>query len=246
MSFSHGWETPIEDAWLLKAAVVEDRLQVVTDVVRSGSHAARVEVRPGDVVLNGERCEVKQMLDIHGNPIYENWNSGMQWIAFSVRLEPEWKSGNGIILQLYGPTDESNPPAVCMEVAHEFYLNLCSGDLDTPENRIWQRQYGFSNGRLSAGHWVDFVLKIKFAGDFTGEVEVWRRDEGETHFTRVLNLSGVPTLQYRSSIDGNWPREHFWNHGYYRTPATFTNVLWLDGLTRGTDFDAVVTGAWGA
>jgi hypothetical protein len=39
---------------------------------------------------------------------------------------------------------------------------------------------------------------------------------------------------------------HYWKHGLYRSKqAAITNVLWLDGLTRGDSFEAVVRGAFG-
>jgi hypothetical protein len=125
----------------------------------------------------------------------------------------------------------------------QFYIMLHSGDLDSPANSLQWEFYPFSNGNLSPGHWIDFVVRIKFASDFTGSVHVWRRDEGQADFTLVLSVDNVPTLQYRSSHGG--VGDHYWKHGFYRSEQdTITHVLWLDGLTRGNTFDGVVQAAF--
>ncbi len=221
------------------------RLEVVNDIVRSGSSAARFEVHPGDLVKNGERCEVITMRVTGNTYIIENEGSGTQWYAFSVRLGTDWTPPVwGICLQLHAPAVDLAPPAISVRMTDKFYLTLCSGDIDVAQNSIFQKDYAFSNGDLSLGNWVDFALKIKYAADFTGEVEVWRRDTPTGAFTRVLNLAGVPTLQYRSSLGG--VGDHGWSQGIYRYPSDFTSVVWMDCLTRATDFDSAVVGAFGS
>ena len=98
---------------------------------------------------------------------------------------------------------------------------------------------------LNPGKWVDLVIKIKFAKDFTGAVAVWRRDEGQANFKQVVSLENVPTLQYRSSQGPVCM--HYWKHGLYRSKQiSITNVLWLAGLTRGDSLADVVRASFGA
>jgi hypothetical protein len=242
ISYSYGWETDMSAAWGMVARVAPNRLQQVMDVVRSGRYSVRAEVRPGDLVLSGMRAEVLTMIGENNESIFENESSGTQYYALSVRLHEKWTPPTmGIFLQLHGPSHQPWPPVFSLQALDHFAVMLHSGNLDDI-NHLDRMKYPLSKWQLNIGHWVDFVVKIKFAKDFTGGVDVWRRDEGETSFVSVLSLADIPTLQY---ILPDGVQNHYWQHGLYHYPRTFPNALWLDCLTRGTGFDAVVTKAFG-
>ncbi len=250
VSFFENFEQP--GKWAGLQVVDVDRVQFVTSPVQYGAYAARIEIRPGDD-FGGERAEAYGMLDANGNRIDENEASGTQYYAFSVRLDPTWQPPEkqtsgckcewGIIFQLHGPDNLKTSPAFAIEATDTFGIDLHTGDLDSSSNSMKYKNYQFSNGSLNIGHWVSFVVKIKYAKDFTGSVDVWRRDEGQAQFAQVLSIVNVPTLQYRSS-QGE-VGAHYWKYGYYRSEqTTITNVLFLGGLARGTTFDNVVAAAF--
>ncbi len=248
VSFSSTWDDGqilAPGRWHVKQAVAAYSMQVVSDVVRAGSQALRVEVRPGDdpLGLGTERAEVAEMTNTDGSLLNESLSSGTQYYAFSVRLDPNWVSPGsfGLILQLHGPNNVKASPSFGLNATDRFWIQNDGGDLDsnTPHN------YQLSDSSLALGHWVDFVIKLKFAVDSTGEITVWRRDEGQTDFTQVLDVN-APTLQYRSSVSTNLGY-HYWKEGLYRAvqaPNGPTNILWLDGLTRASTFDAAVQNAF--
>jgi hypothetical protein len=254
ISFSGSWEHGLTGVgnWRYIYMMASDRFQRVTDPVREGQYAVRVEVQPGDDPCDesGERAEVGVMTDANDNRIDENESSGIQYYAFSVRLAPDWQPPEpdwdglwGIIFQLHGPDSLEASPSFSVQVLDQFYIMLHSGDLDSPANSLQWEFYPLSNGDLNPSHWTDFVIRIKFASDFTGSVHVWRRDEGQADFALVLSVDNVPTLQYKSSQGG--VSDHYWQHGFYRPKKnTITHVLWLDGLTRGNTFDGVVQTAF--
>jgi len=192
------------------------------------------------------------MTDADDYRIDENESSGTQYYAFSVRLAPDWQPPEpdwdglwGIVLQLHGPDSYMTSPSFCVQVLDQYYIMLHSGDLDSPEDSLQWEFYPLANTGLNRGYWVDLVVKIKLAQDFTGSVDVWRRNEGQASFTHVLSVDDVPTLQYKSSQGG--VGDHYWQHGFYRPEQdTITHVLWLDGLTRGDTFDDVVRAAFPA
>jgi hypothetical protein len=228
-----------------------DRIRRVTSPVGHGNYSIRVEVRPGDdpCECGGERAEVLIMSDAYGNPINENLSSGTQFYAFSVRFDSNWQPPEeyktdpwGIIFQLHGPDSLGESPSFAISATDRLGVELTSGDLDSP-SRSYRTDQQFSNSALNVGHWIDLVIKINFANDFSGSAEVWRRDEGNSQFTQVIALKNIPTLQYRSSQGG--VGDHYWKYGYYRSEqATITNVLFLGGLARGSTFDNVVTVAF--
>ncbi len=254
VSFSGDWEDGLigPGNWRTLQIVDGDRFQRVTAPVRQGQYAVRVEVRPGDdpIHSSGERAEALVMLNADGKRLNESVSSGTQYYAFSVRLDADWQmpeAGKGgswaIIFQLHGPDVIKASPAVAIRAHEQFELSLHSGDLDSRAKSLRWQSYPFSEGSLNRGQWVDLVLRIHFASDFTGAVQVWRRNEGEHDFREVLSLEDVPTLQYRSSKGA--VGAHYWKHGLYRSKqTTLTNVLWLDGLTRGDTFKDVVRAAF--
>ena len=241
VSFKGDWENGLTGTgnWRYIETMAANRFQLVTNPVRQGTYAARVEVRPGDDPINssGERSEVSHMTDSMDNSISEGESSGTQYFAFSVRLDSSWQDPVGgvdgpwaIVLQLHGPDVLGIPPAIAVSVQNGFNLFLHAGDLSNKAKYI-DGIFPFANSNLNLGGWVDLVMKVKFASDFTGAVTVWRRDEGQTSYSKMLGLEGVPTLQYKSSLGP--VGSHYWKHGLYRSEETaITNLLWLDGLTR--------------
>jgi hypothetical protein len=254
VTFSGDWEKGItgNGNWKYIQTVAADRFQRVTSPVRQGQYAARIEVRPGDdpISSSGERSEVLILSNAAGTAINENESSGTQFYAFSVRLDSAWKApaadANGawaIIFQLHGPDVLAASPSVAVSVQNRFSIDLNSGDLDSATKSLRWKSYPLASSGLNLGHWVDLVLQIKFAKDFTGSVTVWRRDEGQPDFVQALLLMNVPTLQYKSSLGG--VGSHYWKHGFYRSKqTTIINVLWLDGLTRGDTYDGVLQAAF--
>jgi hypothetical protein len=257
VSYSCGWETTIlgPGCWLGPQFVDPNRFQRVTNPVRKGNYSVRVEVQPGDDPINssGERAEVYIMREKSGSLLYENESSGIQFYGLSVLLPTDWKTSAGsgyydgywdLIFQLHGPDVLGTSPAFGLELNNDrFSVDMCVGDIARSVN-IYDN-YRLSDGSLNLGHWVDFVIKIKYAKDANGSVDVWRRNEGVTEFSHVLAVANTPTLQYSSNINGGAVGQHYWKTGFYRNSGTtIDNVLYLDGITRGSTFESVVADAF--
>lgn len=262
VTFLGGWDQGVivgPGAWNMGQWMAPDRFQLDTSRVRKGQYAVRVEVRPGDdpIQSGGERAEVSVMRDPANNLMWENENSGTQYYAISVYLPTDWRppsgsvDGNifGTFFQLHGPDANHTSPVFELGALDHFYLFTLVGDLDyrnVDESKCISKRYTLSDSSLNLGQWTDFVIRIQFAKTFTGSVDIWRRNEGQTNFYNVLSLSKVPTLQFKSSLNNGAVGNHYWKTGYYRSPETYTNVLWIDGPVRGDTFDAVVAAAFPA
>jgi hypothetical protein len=253
ISFYDNWEHGITapGGWKDQQIVADDRFQRVASTSEDGPYAARIEVRPGDINSSGERAEVVHMSDASGNPIDENESSGTQYYAFSIQLPTNWVppaddvNGRhwGICLQLHGPNKLGTSPSFAVEATDTFHIDVNGGNLDSPSESLMYQSYPFSDGSLNLGHWVDFVIKIKFAKDFTGSIDVWRANEDQTQFTQVLSVNKIPTLQYKSSLGG--VEDHYWKYGYYRANQTSViSILYLGPIARGTTFSGVVMTAF--
>jgi hypothetical protein len=240
VSFQGGWEDGVvtgPGSWYNKQAVGAYSLQIVSDVVRAGSKAMRVEVRPGDNPLNccfsSERAEVTIMTNPDGSDLQEGPSSGTQYYGFSVRLEPNFQFPLwSVVFQLHGPDYLDVFPLISVGLdSGGFYLDHYGGNVANT-TRLHR-----ALGPVTAGVWTDFILKITYATGATGEVMVWRRNEGEQNFTQVATLSDVPTLQY---IGSDPVGEHYWKTGYYRSKEDFTSVIWNDNVVRADTYEEVV------
>lgn len=227
--------------WKQLQAVAPDRITVISEGARQGRKAARFEVRSGDNPLDfcchkTERAEVLGIQDKNDNDVYENVDSGTQRYSFSVKFDESWQTivdnGDGawgIFLQLHGPDGpNATNPALAFSATDKIRLNMRTGDIPTSE----VVEHELADGSLNKGKWIDFMLIIKFAKDNSGFVKLQRRNEGESKFTPVLDVEGIPTLQYDSNVDNGAIGKHYWKHGLYRNQQKFTSVLYLDGLKR--------------
>jgi hypothetical protein len=240
-SFEGDWESGTVTGsgntnWLALNAVATDRFTLLNDGIRPGTYA-RVEVRSGDNPLacsyNSDRAEVYGMQNANSTPIFENLTSGTQRYSFSVKFDAGWQTitdqGNGawgIFLQLHGPN--ALPPALAFSATDQIRFNMFVGDVS--KSKVVANDLPI--GTLNTGHWIDFVLTTKFASDNTGFVNIMRRDEGETSFQEVLNLTNTPTLQFDPSENNGTVGDHYWMTGLYRSRQEFTNILYLDGMNR--------------
>lgn len=224
--------------WSNKQVMRSDSYKIVTDIVRTGNYAARVEVRPGDNPLSccagSERAEMHTLSKSDWTDMFETPASGTKYFGFSVRLAedfqvPEWS----VLFQLHGPDNLNTNPSVAIDLLGENFVFANRGGNITAQGSTNQH---YTISPIVRGQWVDFIVKIKFAGDSTGAVTIWQRVEGQTTFTQVLDLPTIATLQHAGGAIGN----HYWKFGYYRKAANFTNVLWNDGFVRADSFEEIL------
>lgn len=240
-SFMGDWESGTVTGqgntnWAMRQTVATDRFRLINDASRVGTYA-RVEVRPGDDPINAgtERSEVLGMQNADNSWLDENEDSGTQQYSFSVKFDSTWQApvntGQGawaVFLQLHGSDVYHTNPAISFNATDKISLGTRVGDLATSG----MKDYPLSNSSLNKGKWIDLILTIKFAKDNAGFINLLRRDEGQAIFTEVLNVTGIPTLQYSSLVDNGVVKDHYWKHGLYRNNSNFTSVLYLDGMTR--------------
>lgn len=261
VSFSCGWESGITGPglWLEQQVVSPDRMRRVTDVVRSGSHALRIEVRPGDAPLatmTSERAQALLPSDAGGKPIHEHADSGTKYIALSVRLDEAWTSpvadADGAVwatvCSLLGSDDPLTgapgaSPAFALEAANGRFSIVCNGGrFDASDPWRNEKPLTLTNGSLNPGRWVDFVFGITFSTT-SGGITVWRRDEGQTEFGEVLSYAGPTVIS--TSRSGPRGIDHYWKIGLHRPrQATLTSVLWTDAFVRADTFAAAVASAF--
>jgi hypothetical protein len=248
VSFNNGFEngliykdSGLANTWMHHFYNAGD-IVLETGIVRAGNNSIKVKVQPGSYsAVGGERSMVVYMTKPDGTNQTENENSGAVYVTVSVYLPLDWKVNLpqfGVVLQLHGPDSVwSVSPAFELDATDRFYIANTAGDYDVGFS---SKRIELSDNNLNLGHWTDFVVKI-IPSKTNGTIQVWRRNEGATTFTEVLNKTNIPTLQYQGN---NAVMDHYWTAGYYRHPDTTTNILYIDSIVRGTSFDAVVSAAF--
>jgi len=220
---------------------------------------AEIQVRPGDQVggWSGERAEVSTMQTLNASPLSVNTGSGHEFYGISVKLPADWQPPVGtavdpypwgIIFQLHGPDAVGTNPAFALCAENDFHINLQTGDVleggtrTRPKNAVRAQ---LSDGQLSKGKWVKFMIEVTWAADTRGYLAISRLDEGPSaQWTKVYEGKNMPTLQYAY---GQPVGDHYWKTGYYRNRGlTFTSKLLLGPAVRGTNFADVAKAAFGS
>ncbi len=223
-------------------AVSVDRVSTFSDPDGKSRRIARFTVRPGDVFQgsSGERAEI--VLDgwrstsrfrVHGD-------EGVEYYRISVKLDADWLSPEkdsrgqlwGTFFQLHGPNEYGSPPAVAFLADDSFALFVYGGNVN---QKLGGRRV-LTNSELKRGTWVDFVLAVKWAIDESGSVTLFRRDEGQESWEKVLDIKSVATLQYKGDPVIKY---HYWKAGFYRSSSSHENGLMLGPIIRARTFGEV-------
>ena len=209
-------------------------------------------------------------LDLNANETKYNRFSNLDYAGNNEHVQWDWILGNDIngVLSYNKSKQDSGFEDVVSSAQVVRKNNLRTTDTTHADIKVTDKKtgemkqqrknndhYKFTNGDLRKGHWVQFLLDAVWKTDATGMVKVYRRDEGESDFQKVLQLSGIPTLQTSQYIPTDLEHcpscapvniVHYWRVGYYRsTSPDQTNVLWLGPVVRGTTFDEVAKAAFG-
>jgi hypothetical protein len=261
ITFVTDWtHNPAAGGWQAEQVMDACRIEVDPNGFTTwhGAPAVRVEVDPGDDPLDlgegTERAEDLTMQDATGTAIVENESSGTQYFAFSYYFPTSWAgtelAGNGnswsIVLQLHGPDSLGFSPAFALSAASATVGGTETYGIGTNVGALTASccgpSYTPTNAAIALGKWTDFVMLMTFASTPTGHMTLWRRDEGQTAFTQVVDAANVATLQYAS---GQAVGDHYWKQGLYRGGVNRTDVYWLGPIARGATFAAVEQAAFG-
>lgn len=249
------WESGVrnpDDALLVKEEAAQ--FEVVGDdmpfSIRQGNYAARFTVRPGDQYSDksGERSEIELWSydrEQPGDEYYYGW---------STLFPQDWPEPArwGIILQWHAHTSIS-PPVGINATGNSLSVDYCSGNIDNAYPCEKDDKFLVLDN-LNKGKWNDFIIRIKFAPDETGLVQLWHRLEGESDFQLIFEKFNYPTLQWATDlgmieseyaidytvngVDG-YTTGTYLHHGFYRGAGDMTNTLYHDGFCRGTSLEAV-------
>jgi len=205
----------------------EERIQVVDSPTDQGSHAARFEVREGDVAAagsgNGNRAEVLARRKKPGS----SWPDGKgteRWYGWSTLFPDDYPVVDGwqTFVQWKNEGPGSSPLVMQVDEDRLYLQHRTDGGSST-------KLYKTS---LERGEWQHFVVHVKWHPDRNnGFVELWHNGE------KVLDRTRVSTM-YRDGSGNAVP--NYLKQGLYRSSGIDEDqVLYQDAMRVGTSYEEV-------
>lgn len=100
------------------------------------------------------------------------------------------------------------------------------------------KQYVVPPGSMTQGVWHEVIMHVHWASDSTGVIEVFHRELGQSSWTRTVNITGYPTVQF-DGLRGCCAADQLDKVGAYRAFSATPISVALANILDGTSFDAV-------
>lgn len=223
--------------------VQSDQINKRTSPVAQGTYCMEYKVRSGDqTAANQERAEgVYLASDEH---LIEGQT---RWYGFSAQFDSSWgvsstvPSNWGIYHQRHAGAAFTQAPIKfdATDGSGHFKLTLSMNTgLQSAGGNSWEyNQRSTLLSSPSTGVWYDHIVGILLDRTANGRVQVYLRNRSTSdRFTRVLNLTNVPTLVW-SVADG--VENSYLKRGLYRNANSFTNIVYDDVFCYGTSLNDV-------
>jgi hypothetical protein len=224
-------------------SIVRGTLSVQSEVAAQGEFGARFELP-----ASGEKtaCETlaKRQVGVGTDDYY----------GLMVRFPADWRepssAGWGLSLAQLNFQNIWGAPVSLHAHADHVALVMQSGRCNSVETS--KPGCTYSSGRngnvapmvavpapLALEEWHQLIVRVRWATDSSGVIEVWHRLQGEESWNKTVSLDGYPTVQWTEKerpvkIDGNSSDKI----GAYRGGADLPLTVWHDGFVRTTTFAA--------
>lgn len=210
-------------------------IQVVTQPVRKGRYAVRVELAPGDISASKERCELKvgdkQIERVRGR------HGSEMWYGWSLFVPAAYIDSPGSEFQILGQWHHrpiasapgarprvTGPPPLTLHLGVRDGKNVLHL-LGRPSPRAPRRTLG--SRAIRRGAWADLVFHIRWSTGKDGFVQAW--------------LDGQPFTQgkvYGPTL--YTPESNYLRLGLYRGKgSTAKNHVFYDEVRIGDSYQAV-------
>jgi hypothetical protein len=91
---------------------------------------------------------------------------------------------------------------------------------------------------LRLNRWHQLIVRVRWAADDSGSIDVWHRLKGERKWKRTARLRGYPTVQWSAHLAAESEMVTSDHVGAYRGGASFPLVVWNDAFCIASQFDA--------
>lgn len=196
--------------------------QIVSDVVREGAGALRLELHDTDVLrASGRRCEINM-------PTTSPINPDVVWYAFSHYLPANYISDAlpELHMQIADASGLTAPNVALWLWNNKWYVNRKWDTGSGPQEVLTE----ISNSTAELGGWVDWRIRYVPAIDGSGIIQVYRNG----------NLVFSHTGPNANAVSGTMVASRYANFGIYKwrwnTPGTYypnQRIAYYDAIMLG-------------
>lgn len=148
-----------------------DSLTVVPDPVRDGSWAGKSYLRSSDPdVSGGNRAE---FVDNTISPLHE-----VRWYGLSIYAGDDFtvpQGTDGVVFQFHQQASTGSP-VLAFRLIRNIWRITSNTDLDGPRRT-------FTTVPFESGVWTDWVVRVRWSEQATGELTIWKNDQLVFHET---------------------------------------------------------------
>jgi hypothetical protein len=184
-------------------------VQQTAEQVKAGSKAMRIEVRSTDASTSGAiRSEITQDAD----PLNQD-----RWYGFSVYLKDWADDEAGEHVFQWHPNTDTGSASMSLWTTGGTFTYVTNNTGGTSNNEYTDL------GPVLSNQWVDFVIRIRWATDTTGLLQVWMK--GNLVINRINVKTGAGTSYFKLGIN---------KFGWGNSPSTVTKrILYYDEVRIG-------------
>jgi hypothetical protein len=200
ITFQGNWETGDLAPWgSLQFEFDRPRgesFNVVSSPVREGRYSAQFAIRHGYSPFGWNES------------VEASWGASQgigteYYYGFSTLFPKGWVHpiGWGLFLQFYTarfPIFTGPSPIAFDAVGAQIRAHINTGLSPVSDGPTFQWEYNRTHvisPTLNLGKWNDFIVRVVWKSDWTGQFEVWHRVEGQSGYTKVVSLKNIPTLR---------------------------------------------------
>jgi len=184
-------------------------VQQTTERVKAGSNALRLEVKSTDPLTSGS---IRSEITSDSDPLNQD-----RWYGFSMYLKDWIDDDAGESVFEWAP-DNTNGSASMALLTSGGRFTYTTNNTGTSSNNVYTDM-----GPVISNQWVDFVIRIRWATDTTGLLQVWMNGN------LLINKSGVKTATVTSFLKLGI-NKFGWGT---QASAVTQRVLYFDELRKG-------------
>jgi peptide/nickel transport system ATP-binding protein len=210
--------------WSVRRLARDYSAVIQSEIVRTGTKACRFEIRPGDLVSQGLRAELR---DWYNAPFEQD-----TWYGFSTYLPKDFTppKGVGVVLAQWHDQAELGDPSGKPPLAIRYLDGTLrfTGAFSEVASQNPDKRYVFHEiSDIPHGMWLDFVFRIFWSRVADSSIDAFLGGNQIFHF-------GGP-LGYRNEIKGPYFKLGVYASGEISAPL----VAYHDNYSRADSFEAV-------
>jgi hypothetical protein len=184
-------------------------VQQTVEQIKAGSNALRMEVRSTDPPNSGS---IRTEIAIDSDPMNQD-----RWYGLSMYLK-DWVDDDAGESVFHWHTDTTTGFPSMELLTNGGRFTYLTNNTGTPSNSVYT-----DIGPVISNQWVDFVIRIRWATDTTGVMQVWKNGN------LVINRTGVKTATVTSYFELGI-NKFGWGA---QTSAVTQRILYFDEVRKG-------------